>query len=384
MSAIAAPQSLRVVHVVVAGNVGGAERMLVDLASRPDATRAEHALALFSPTPEVGALFRERGVRVHDRGRVKEGPIRYLRQVFGRRDVAFVADVLEKERADVAHLHVFASHVVGTRAALRAGVRILRTDHSARAYQDPSCVPFSMWAIRHAGMVVGVSDHLRQLSLRRAPFCRADRRVVLNGVDTTRFRLAPIERAERAPFDFVLVGRLEPRKGIDIALDALREVPNARLEIVGDGPERRRLERHARDSGVASRVTFHGFLGDVQAVVRRAHAGLSSSRAEGLGLGLLEIMATGRPVVAVPVGGMPEIVKDGSTGLLAARADASALAVAMRALADLPAPALAHLGASSRRFVEEKASVDAMCAGYADAYEALMATPSPRAAAAST
>lgn len=375
---------VRVAHVVVAGNIGGAERMLVDLAARPEESAADHVVVLFSPNAELAQLLVDRGLRVRDRGRVKEGPIRYLRQAFGRRDVAFVADALREEQADVVHLHTFASHVLGTRAARRTGTPILRTDHSDRAYKDPSCVPFSMWSLRHADVVVGVSEHLRRLSERRAPFFRGTRRVVLNGVDTARFRVRPIPPASGAPFTYVLVGRLEPRKGIEIALEALAKCPGTRLEIVGDGPDRSRLERHAKQCGVADRATFHGFASDVQSIIGRAHAGLSSSREEGLGLALLEIMATGRPVVAVPVGGIPEIVRSGSTGLLAQRADADSLAIAMRAAAALPAQAIEHLGASARAFVEEQASVSVMCRGYAAAYREVISSRARRAAAART
>ena len=370
--------NVRVVHVVVAGNIGGAERMLVDLAARPELSGADHAIALFSPNPDVAALLRNRGLRVHDRGRVKEGPIRYLRQTFGRRDVRFVEDVLERERAEIVHLHTFASHVVGTRGAMATGARILRTDHSDRAYRDLSCVPFSLWSLRHADGVVGVSDHLRRLSEQRAPFFHGPRRVVLNGVDLSRFTTAPIPArgdGDGTAFTFAMVGRLEPRKGVEVALAALAKVPKARLAIVGDGPDRKKLEARARSLGVEVRTTFHGFHDDVQGLVKRAHAGISSSREEGLGLALLEIMATGRPVVAVPVGGIPEIVRNGSTGLLARDIDAEALAVAMRAMMGLPDVALAHLGAGARSFVEESASVEAMCRGYRDAYREIISLP---------
>jgi len=372
--------NVRVVHVVVAGNIGGAERMLVDLAARPELSGAEHAIALFTPNPDVATLLRVRGLRVHDRGLVKEGPIRYLRQAFGRRDVRFVADVVRQERAEIVHLHTFASHVVGTRGALATGTRILRTDHSDRAYEDLSCVPFSLWSLRHADGVVGVSDHLRRLSERRAPFFRGPRRVVLNGVDLSRFTTAPLPgRAEGGAFTFAMVGRLEPRKGVEVALAALAKVPKARLSIVGDGPDRTKLEARARSLGVDSRATFYGFRDDVQELVKAAHAGISSSREEGLGLALLEIMATGRPVVAVPVGGIPEIVRNGSTGLLAQSSDAEALAVAMRAVMGLPEVALSHLGAGARSFVEESASVEAMCRGYRDAYREIRSLPIRRA-----
>src|SRR5438477_7808357 len=148
---------MRVVHVVVAGDIGGAERLLVDLATRPETTRAEHAVALMTPNRALARLFADAGLRVHDRGEVHENPLAYLWRSLGPADVAWVEGILRKERASVAHLHTFASHVVGTRAARRAGVPLLRTEHHVDYFDDPSCSPFTRWSIRRVDVVVAIS-----------------------------------------------------------------------------------------------------------------------------------------------------------------------------------------------------------------------------------
>ena len=114
-------ESPSVVHVVVAGECGGAERFLVELASRPHETRARHVIALMTPSDRLAQLFKNAGLRVHDRGRVRENPLAYLWRSLGWADVGWLSDVMRRERATVAHLHTFQSHVVGTRAAKRAG-----------------------------------------------------------------------------------------------------------------------------------------------------------------------------------------------------------------------------------------------------------------------
>jgi glycosyltransferase involved in cell wall biosynthesis len=355
----------RVVHVVVAGEMGGAERMLVDLATRPGDSGAEHSVALFTPNDALRRMLRDAGLRLHDRGAVREGPLPFLWRSLGPRDVEWVARVLREERADVAHLHTFASQVLGTRAARRVGVRVLRTEHSTRVYDDPSCWPFSRWSLARADTAVAISEHVRAVALAKAPWAAGKMRVVPNGVDVEHF--APREGARAEAFTFVLVGRLEPRKGVDLALEALAGVPGARLDVLGIGALREALEAQARALGLTDRVRFLGYADDARPILARAHAALCSSRSEGLGIALLEAMAMGLPVVGFAVGGVPEIVTDGQTGRLCRAGDVGALGAAMREAIGARGT-LATMGAAARRRVVERFSVKEMCAHYGEVY----------------
>jgi len=369
---------IRVVHVVVAGEIGGAERMLLDLAcARPrgEAGGIEHAVALITREERLVRLFGEAGTRVHARRLEREGPLHALWSALGPRDVAFVERVLRAERAVVAHLHTFASQVVGTRAARRAGARVLRTEHSTRVYDDASCWPFSRWSLARADACVAISRHVRDVALARAPWAAARMHVIPNGVDGDRFTPAPPRAARGGVFTFALVARLERRKGVDLAIDAVARVPGVRLDVAGDGEERAALERRARRAGVGDRVRFLGYVADTREVLGRADAVLCSSRSEGLGIALLEGMAMGRAVVGFSVGGVPEIVEDGATGLLAAAGDVDALAARMREAASTPPDRLPALGRAARARVVERFSVRAMRGAYAAVYSELAAPP---------
>jgi glycosyltransferase involved in cell wall biosynthesis len=355
----------RVVHVVVAGEVGGAERMLCDLAARPE-SGAQHSVALLTPNERLAKLLRAAGLRVHDRGRTREGPLPYLWSSLGPLDVSWIADVLAREHATIAHLHTFASQVVGTRAARRAGALVLRTEHSTRAFHDPSCWPFSRWSLARADASVAISEAVRDAALARAPWASARMRVVYDGVDTARF-VPPEAPQPGRPVAFAIVGRLDRRKGVDLAIDALARVDDVRLEVVGDGEERASLEALARRAGVAERVTFHGFVGDTRPLLASVDAALSTSRTEGLGVALLEAMAMARPVVGFAVGGVREVVDDGRTGWLVPAGDVGALAARMRDLASA-ADRGRPLGDAARARVVDRFSVQAMCAGYGGVY----------------
>lgn len=135
---------------------------------------------------------------------------------------------------------------------------------------------------------------------------------------------------------FVFVGRLTEQKALPVALDALARVPDARLVLVGGGPERSALERRAGELGVAERVEFRGALSrdDALRVVAGARAALLSSAWENLPHAAVEALSVGVPVVATAVGGVPEVVRHEENGLLVAPNDPEALAGAMRRMLD--------------------------------------------------
>jgi glycosyltransferase involved in cell wall biosynthesis len=181
-----------------------------------------------------------------------------------------------------------------------------------------------------------------------------------------------------APFRFVAVGRLEPRKGLPLALAALARVRaagvDAVLDIVGDGEDRAALATEARRLCLPPPlVTFHGFQSDPTPFVTGADAALSGAREEALGIALLEAMAAARPVVAVPIGGIPELVTDGETGWLASNRSVEALAAVMADAASDRARAH-HRGGQARAFVMQRYTRAAMQAQYQALYERLAAT----------
>ena len=166
--------------------------------------------------------------------------------------------------------------------------------------------------------------------------------VVFNGIDTNLFRpTAPdpdIVRTDGTPL-LLWVGRLQPWKGVDVALHALQEIPRAHLMIVGDGETRADLERLAQGLGLAERVHFLGALPRERLPSIYAAADLllaTSFASETFGIGLVEAQACGLPVVASRFGGFPEVIDEGHTGLLVPPRDPTALAAAVRTLLNDP------------------------------------------------
>lgn len=135
------------------------------------------------------------------------------------------------------------------------------------------------------------------------------------------------------------VGRLSPEKGVHVLLEALGTVQGVNLTIIGDGPERSRLEATAEELGLATRVRFVGsrpWGTDLLDTIRQHNALVLPSLTEGLPLVLIEAMSQGVPVIASAVGGIPELVRHGINGLLFSAGDVSQLAEAITTLTSNP------------------------------------------------
>jgi len=366
-----APETARVLHVVCAGEAAGAERLLIDLMTNAELTRASHAMALFTPSERVAQHFTSRGLRVYDRGRVRENPFAYLWRSLGPSDTAWLANVIVEERANIVHLHTFASHVLGVRAALRARAQVVRTEHDTHHFVDPSCSPFTRWSLRRADAVVAVASHVADYVAQTAPYAAERISVVKNGVDTDYFAPVVHARTPTAPFTFVTVCRLEASKQVDVAIEALARVPGARLIVVGDGSQKKKLASVARAWGVTDRVELRGFMADPRPAIAEADAALSASRRESFGLSVLEAMSMAKPVVAFAVGGIRELVQHGKTGLLARSITASELAARMQEAADRP-DRMRAMGVRARELAVREFAIKAMCTGYAEVYDKLM------------
>jgi glycosyltransferase involved in cell wall biosynthesis len=199
--------------------------------------------------------------------------------------------------------------------------------------------------------------------------------VLSSGVDTERFR--PPD-APRSGSRIVLgcVGRLDPVKAHDVLIDAFARVvaggADLELRLLGDGPLKADLERHARDLGVADRVRFPGTVADVPEQLRDLDIFVLASHREGRPTSIMEAMASGLPVVATRVGSIPELVAEGRTGLLVDPGSTDELARAIGTLSGDEA-LRRRFAEEARRIAVEELSLDRMIEQYADFYEKIAA-----------
>lgn len=340
MSALSIPRRIRVLHLIKGLGRGGAERLLVDGLRHADRDHFEYAFGYFLPhkdqlATELAALGAE--VTCFG-GRTSAGVL--LRTPAVRRRI-------EGWRPDLVHCHLPVSAVAARLAARRSGTPLVYTEHNLMERYHPWTrrANLATWRLQRRVVAVsaGVEASIRRLAPRGVPV-----EVVENGVDVERFRpdAAAAQEARRqlgVPPEAPLVGQVavfRPQKRLDLWLACAAEIrrrrPEVRFVLVGDGPERARLERIAGGPELAGAVVFAGLQEDVRAYYAALDVYLVSSDYEGLPVALLEAMASGAPVVSTSVGGVPEVVREGRDGRLVPPGDATALARAVLDLLNAP------------------------------------------------
>ena len=253
-------------------------------------------------------------------------------------------------RPDIVHAHNLFFRTTEAAALPWSGLGstpLVTTLHLGRAEGGGPLLRRLMWAyeatagrliLRRSAHVIAVSEAVAVHGL-QAVGGRVPITTVPNGVDLDTFRPPPWERPTLS-YTVLFVGRLVPNKGPDVLLRCVPSVlawhPQARFDLVGEGPMRARLERLAASMGISHAVRFLGLRNDVDDQMRRAAVFVRPSYLEGMPLTILEAMASGLPVVATPVGGTPELVRHGETGYLVPVDDPEALAMAVTSLLDDP------------------------------------------------
>jgi glycosyltransferase involved in cell wall biosynthesis len=362
---------IRVVHIVIALEIGGLEMVVASLARQLGRRFQLHVICLEGLGP-IASRFEHSEVAV---------------ECIGRPDTSIAGSVirlrrrLKALRPDVIHTHNEKAHIRGALATLgwwRAPALVHTRHGESRAAGWAALA--NRLAVWRSGFLISVSEQASALSRAEgAPSHRV--RVIRNGIDVIR-QDGTINR-EPVRSRVVAVGRLTPVKDLPTLLRAARIVadanPSFRLDVVGDGPSRLALERLRRELHLERQVTFHGARDDVRGVLSEAKLFVQSSLSEGISLTLLEAMAEGVPIVATHVGGNPEVVDHGVTGLLVAPASPEWLAAAM--LTILENPRLAQrMSDAARTRAERCFDVRQMAASYEALYEEAVARPGVRAA----
>jgi glycosyltransferase involved in cell wall biosynthesis len=232
---------------------------------------------------------------------------------------------LKRAEPNLVHTHLVHADVYG---AISTRTPIVSTKHNPDPFRSGQWRFAERALARRARRIVAISDAVRRFSVEDVGLPEDKIEVIHYGLDSLPEPWGEnpeLPVPDGAPL-LLCVARLAPQKGVDTAIRALPSIPGASLLVLGEGPERARLEALARELGVADRVLMPGRVGDVASLYRRCNVVVHPARWEGFGLAMLEAMLAGKPVVAADAGSAPELVADGRTGLLFPPDDAEALA----------------------------------------------------------
>ncbi|MDR7420328.1 MAG: glycosyltransferase [Armatimonadota bacterium] len=351
------PAPAAILHLVTLSEWGGAQACVLALA-RGLAPAYNVTVGCGPGGPLVGRL-RAEGIRVVEVPLLARSPSPLADFLVLWR----LARWMRAERFALVHCHSTKAGLLGRFAAVLAGVPVrVFTAHGW---------PFAGWwhpvlrwavvraerlAARASTAIICVSEHDRRLALQMGIGPASKLRVIHNGVDPRRYVAAGVGRDPGSPSPsavgpgivrggeagrpcrVVSVGRLTHQKDPLTLLHAWRLVDGPhRLAIVGEGPIRGMLEAEIERSGLVGRVELLGARDDVPRLLGEFDVFALASRWEGLPLAIIEAMMCGLPVVATRVGGIPEVVHDGETGILVPAGDPAALARAIQRFVDDPA-----------------------------------------------
>jgi glycosyltransferase involved in cell wall biosynthesis len=366
---------LRVAHLLVAGDVDGIGLHVLDLACAQLGHGSVEPILLTSPSPGyrpwlkefVGPLVCSRAVRL--------APAALF---YGKLDLRAMG-------VDLVHLHGYrAGHLVPV-LKRRWGLPLIATCHllAKGSRRREARAGMEIRSYRSLEMVIATNSEQRSRITSAIPGLPVH--YIPNGVTVPPPGRSPeAERSLRTRFGFppgsdvvAAVGRLHPQKRPDLFLQACRwisaELPGTRFLVVGDGPERKCLEKLARAVGLAPVIHFAGMVDDVPELCRGISLLLHCADNEGTPRAVLHAMAAGCAVVATSSAGAAELITDRSDGVLVPCGDASGIAKQAVRLLQRP-ESRRELGQRARLKVESGFSIDLMRRRVEDAYRSVMST----------
>lgn len=371
--------------------------------------RAGHRVVVYTRRDSTDLPERVRTEANYEVVHVPAGPPEPLRKdellPFTGEFSSFLRKEWSRELPDIAHAHFWISGIAAQLAARELGVPTVQTFHALgiveRRHQNgrhrstgdagrADRIRLEKLVAHGATRVLAAcSDEVSELARMGLPRTRTS--VIPCGVDVRRFEpVGPTLLPRRTKYRIVTVGKLMPRMGFDITIEALRALPETELVVAGgtaggelsDDPEAARLADVARRCGIADRVRIPGRIApsQVPALLRSADIVVSTPWYETLGVVPLEAMACGRPVIAAAAGSVLDIVVDGITGILVPPRLPEALAKAARRLLGDPTTRDTY-GIAGRDRAVARYSWDRVAADTARAYERILPVPckeSPR------
>jgi len=370
---------MRVVHLTASTFFGGPERQMLGLADHsPDCAST---FVSYSEGGRCTEFLNEARSRGHAAMELNSDSPRV------RENVRELAELLADGRADILLTHTFKPNILGRIAARRAGIPIVAVSRGwtwenlkVRAYEALDRVN-----LRFVDHVVAVSDG-QGTRVRHAGVPSTRMSVIRNAARLNAFAEPDPEFGDKLrglfPADSPLspivlaAGRLSPEKGFDVLLEAvpsiLRRHPNARFVLFGEGAERAKLEARVSELGLTGRFALPGFSAELDRFLPWADVIVLPSYTEGLPNVALEASAAGVPIVATAVGGTPEVVADGATGLLVPSGQPVAMAAALNRLLD-SGELRQSMGDAGHRRMREQFTFEAQAERYRALFEKLIA-----------
>lgn len=354
-------KKIKVVHIIPTLGLGGAERVLVDLVVHGNRDLYDFSVITIIDGGPLENELRAAGI-----------PYYALKKdaLFGVGMLAQLTQLLNRLDPDIVHTHLFGAHLWGLVASMLNRVPILVASEQNTDVDLGELRTRIKQALSYsADAVVAASDAIKQFLITEGHIPEEKITVIRNAIDTRKYVELP-EPALNEPLRLLVIGRLWRQKGHDVLIDALSRLHSVswELSILGSGDLLSDLVDQVTLHHLNDRVHFLGTTTDVPSVLEAHDILLVPSRWEGIGLVVMEGMAGARPVIASNVGGIPEIIQHGSTGLLVEPENSQGIIDAIEWVATHTDSART-MARNARRFAIERCDISQMI----EQYEALYA-----------
>lgn len=353
-------------HLSASIQMGGAERVILQLANNLKDSAFNLIVTSFVQDWKTDNAFIE-ALKAHDTNiRTITMSMKYPSPWWNPiRNFFDLCHLIKAEKIQIIHTHGYRSNIIGLLASILLRVPIVTTVHgwtnhtnSVKLYEY-----LDRFFLRFFDKIIAVSDNIKN-NLLNSRICIHKIEKIYNTVNCeivkSKISLNEVrKRFHLSQGDKLVgtIGRLSKEKGIDYLIKAGSEIiatyPDVKILIIGDGPERQNLEILAKQLRISDNVIFCGFQKDVAEFYHLIDIVVLPSITEGLPMVLLEALTYSKPIVATRVGGIPEVITDGKTGILVEPQNPSRLAEGIIRI--LKNPEEAHRMASEgRKLVEER------------------------------
>ncbi len=363
------PVKIKVLQIVEDLKVGGLERVIQSLALGLPKERYDVQVWCLTQGGTIADDLTAAGVHVEILGMGPRCTLPFLLKL--RRKI-------KDSRIDILHTHGYTAATIGRTAGFLAGVPVMLAHaHSTYwGYTEKQLLTEKVISLV-TDKIICCSDAVADFAVGREKISPRKVTVVYNGVEDMRQQAERTMRTELglSPDDFVIgvAASLVAQKGHSCFLEAMREVvknnPKAKAVLAGEGPRRQALEDSVKELGLTRNVVLCGLVGEMGPFFSSIDMlVLSSIEREGLSNSVLEAMSAGKTVIGPKVGGVPEAVLDGETGLIVPPGDSPALASAILSLIR-DRGRLEKMGRAGRALYEKKFTRVEMIANIAKVYE---------------
>ncbi|MBN1546063.1 MAG: glycosyltransferase [Syntrophaceae bacterium] len=365
---------IKILHIVDSFNIGGMENILASLINESSLTDFHHTICCIKTSGAAAARLAS-PVTIHEL-RKKEGQSWFF--------FRHLTKVLREENPDIVHTRSWGT-TDGIIAARLARIPVVIHGEHGWSFEDPYGKNRKRLLIRRAlspfvTHYIAISDDIKQWLQGSVGINENRITTIINGVDVNKFspRKQTINRRQFPDVGDQIVigavGRLDPIKRYDLLVEAFSQLDHAKhnlkLIIAGDGSERHNLETRIRSLPFGNRITLLGECRNVHDIYREMSLFIQSSQNEGISNTVLEAMASGLPVIGTAVGGNPQLISNGRTGILIPPNSSHAIREAITFYLDHPETIIFH-GRNSREAAKTRFSLSRMVKNYQDLYRML-------------